>query len=761
MIRGEKLLEVRRSPTEECAPRMSATPPPLPRSSLAVTCFGHALLFAWAAAVLPWRSGTTFAISLTVLALLHSSTGVLALLKRPHWLIWSWRALSIVSLLVFALMGGALAAGAIYVGKLYLKLGPPVATVLVAAFVLTSLLTLPVAVWGARHTWPRKARSLRSVGAGLSALVALLVFTLPLASSAARATPVSGADARIGSDIAELLDQHLQRSPISGDRTVGGVGPVKCKYPLDSGRLTIFVAHTWQRSPKAKCLQASHPADLRAQLKRLLRKRARPGSVVVVDVVRAVKPLSNSVPLVDALDVRPGLDGVCEDGRCLPAWKLTLSDVFSENRPLPAVPEVSYGFSADRVRDLLGSPEETRGRGLEGMVRIETETLTVDDTGVHRLVRTRPTPPALSKFAVESAVEAAQSYIVAAQERDGTFRYSLDPESGKEDRATLNLPRQAGTTYALCELDPGKRVRRTVQRALGAFEPTERRFGDISALQDAGIYGLGKSALPLLAMLRCREQVGPENDRLIGQLTRLMLRLQRENGSFYPELDVKTARGKGDHEILYAAGQAVLSLVLVEQQLGDLKGSQAEPLPSAEALKRAIDSAMGFYGGPYWPRPLRDFFFFEEGWHCLAARHALTSHRNDAYEQLCMDYVASRLRYVTRAAETSEPNFVGGYGLGDLFPPRNTATSGLGEALNASISIKQKRGLPVAEDKAILADLVTFLLRAQWTSAGCYACRVPRLVVGGFSQQLAAPDVRIDYVQHAMSAIGHGGRLLF
>jgi hypothetical protein len=53
------------------------------------------------------------------------------------------------------------------------------------------------------------------------------------------------------------------------------------------------------------------------------------------------------------------------------------------------------------------------------------------------------------------------------------------------------------------------------------------------------------------------------------------------------------------------------------------------------------------------------------------------------------------------------------------------------------------------------------LLRAQWSEASCYACKQPSAVVGGFSQQLASPGIRIDYVQHAMSAIGHGGALLF
>jgi hypothetical protein len=239
--------------------------------------------------------------------------------------------------------------------------------------------------------------------------------------------------------------------------------------------------------------------------------------------------------------------------------------------------------------------------------------------------------------------------------------------------------------------------------------------------------------------------------------------LQRENGSFFPAFDAEARRGRGEHEILYAAGQAVLSLVLLEQQLDSLKGSAAEPLPSRDRLKGALDRAMAFYGGPYWAKPLRDFYFFEEGWHCLAARHALSSHRNDGYEQLCIDYVASRQRSVASARDTSEPNFVGGLGFGaaDLFPPRNTATAGMGEALDAAIAIKLKRGMNVDADKAVLRDLLGFLLRAQWSEAGCYACKRPETIVGGFSQQLASPSIRIDYVQHAMSAIGQGGKLLF
>lgn len=738
------------------------SPPPLPRISLAATCLGHAVVFGLAAAFLPWRPGTTFAVIFAVLTALHVATGVLALLKKPEWLVLAWRALSVASALTFVIVGWSLAAAAIYVSKLYLSLGPPVASGIAATGVLLALLTVPMAIWGARYTWPSRLRSAKRVAASAGVVAGIFVLTLPLAGSAALGEPVRLVDARFSSQIRDDLEQYSQQEAVSAARSVAGVEAAECKKPIDGERVTVLVAFAaLAGGTRSVCLQSTDAGEVRRKLSRVLARWARPGSTVVVDLVRAAKPLTPRFPLLDVLEVRPGIDGVCEDRRCLPPWQLTLSNAFAENHPLPSIPDVSYGFSAELVRRALGSKPEQSGQGIDGLVRIETETLSVDRSGVHRLVRTRSTPPSLSAAGVEQVVRAAQRYIETAQEPDGTFRYSLDPVTGKEDKATLNLPRQAGTTYALCELGQGPQLRGTVQRALGAFAPTEHRFGELSALNDGTGFGLGKSALPLLSMLRCRGLAGSDNDRLIGQLSRLMLKLQRDNGSFSPAFDPQQRRGVGEHEQLYAAGQAVLGLVLLEQQLAELKGGAAEPLPERAVLKQTIDRAMAFYGGPYWPRPMRDFFFFEEGWHCLAARHALSSHRNDAYERFCIDYVASRLRFVTRAEDTSEPNFVGGYGVSDLFPPRNTATAGLGEALNAAIAIKQKRGEDVAGDKAVLRDLVSFLQRAQWTEASCYACRKPQLVVGGFSQMLAAPDIRIDYVQHAMSAVGQGGKLLF
>lgn len=731
-----------------------------PRLGLALTCLAHAAIFAWAASSLPWRSGTAFSVVLAVLTLLHVATAAAVLLRRAPILLWAFRALSIASALAFVGFTWSVIAAALYVSKLYVRLGPPIAGGLLVVGLLLALLTLPIAIWGGRETWHIAGRARRRVGAGALLLIVLAILSLPLASSAARGETVAHIDSELLADVSELLERHVHTAQAGRRVTVAGAGPAECSQPITANEPMLLIAYVGSGGKAvSECLQGSSTSRLRIKLRSALRK-AEPGSTVVVDLVRSIKPLKRTFPLLDALEVRPGIDGVCEGARCLSAWQLTLSDSFAENQPIPSIPDATYGFSAEAVRKALRSKQRGRDLGIDGFVRFESDSFVADERGVHRLSRTRTTPPALSKISAAEAVAAAQRYIVEAQEKDGSFRYALDPTTGRADEATMNLPRQAGTTYALCELGQGIRVKRTIKRALGAFEPTETSFGAFSALSNDGGYGLGRSALPLLAMLRCRELAGSSNDRLIGQLSRLMLRLQRENGSFYPELDATTKRGSGQHEVLYAAGQAVLALVLLEQQHDELKGSAAEPLPDRAVLKAAIDRAMAFYGGPYWPTPLRNFFFFEEGWHCLAARTALSSHRNDAYEKLCIDYVDSRTRFILRQDDTSEPHFVGGYGMSDLFPPRNTATAGVGEALNAAIAIKQKRGMPVDADKAVLRDLITFLLRAQWSQTGCYACRDPEQVAGGFSQQLASPSIRIDYVQHAMAAIGHGSKLL-
>jgi len=310
----------------------------------------------------------------------------------------------------------------------------------------------------------------------------------------------------------------------------------------------------------------------------------------------------------------------------------------------------------------------------------------------------------------------------------------------------------------LCELGQPKRVRAAIARGLSAFEPYLRTLGDLSALTSdpaAPVARLGESALPLVSMLACAGTRRPLVSAAVG-LSRLLLRLQREDGGFAPGLDLSSGELSPGPEPLYAPGQAVLALVLLEQRL---RASPVPGLPPLERVHDAVERAMQYFADSYWQHPLRDFFFIEENWHCLAARAALGVHRHGGYEQFCLDYVRFKARLILDADDGVDPDFDGGFGFGTLVPPHNTGAAGFGEALAAALPIRAARGEATAADGELLRRVMRFLLRQQWSQQNCFACATPA-VIGGMSEHTHSAVTRIDFAQHAWAALGHGRRAL-
>ena len=107
-----------------------------------------------------------------------------------------------------------------------------------------------------------------------------------------------------------------------------------------------------------------------------------------------------------------------------------------------------------------------------------------------------------------------------------------------------------------------------------------------------------------------------------------------------------------------------------------------------------------------------------------------------------------------------DPDFIGGYGFGNFLIPHSSGSATFGEASAAALAIMDARGEPrgIVQERLELA--LGFLVHHQWSEAACFACSADHPVAGGFSEHMASPTIRIDYVQHAMGAMGHGGRVL-
>jgi len=795
--------------------------PTLPRWSLVLVAGLHALIFAWAGAKLPWSDWSGFAVVCWLLALAHLATAAAAAGKLPVlptiWRVASVFALLVLGYLSWELVSAATYLGALY-GELGEGIGVALLGVigLLALFTLPLAAWGLGATW--RPDYATRALAVGGVVlvagtlGGLGQRAQARAEQLPMIpASHELELALHEARAELIPEFAALPAVSTKPKPTSKRKrkakrllvpSLLTTEPVACvpdpKASVATAVVTYLAPLAEGRAPAegmaaaapvSRCVQAP-PAELARAIIEQVASEAMHGPVKI-DVLVALAPLRTRTPILDMLALRPGLDGICDADHCLMPWQLIATDQFVANEPLPWIPDFRFGVSPVALRDALGFdvPSEVRqwdreqrnARRLarlqatgeatakpddadawlafEELARLETLSYVFNHDGaLVPLIRGHERDLVLSRERLERAKDLAEQHIARAVQDDGRFRYTLDPFTGKQRSASWNLPRQAGTTLVMCELGRDEtRTRAVATRSLDFMAKHGRSIGDLIALtrsSKAKRAGLGSTALPAIAFFSCRDRVGPKHDQTLAGIAHFLLAMQREDGSFYPELELETGRPIDGPEPMYAGGQAIFALSLAE------KLALAEPelgLPDAGRLHAAVERAMAYYTGPYWDTFVRDFFWLEENWHCLAARASLEHHRNQAYEQFCVDYMAYKSRVVLDERSRVAPEFRGGYSVGNILTPVNTPAAGFGEGMAAAMAIKQARGEDLTADRARMRLALEFLVRQQWHEHTCFACAPHRTVVGGFSESMSAPEIRIDYTQHAWAALGHGG----
>lgn len=659
----------------------------------------------------------------------------------------------------------------VYLAALHQHLGAGLAAAFAALWVLVLSLVMPLGVWAALPALRRAAASGRH---GVALLIVVLAAGLVWVATShllAGTNPSASSEERIADAELELALSslsHLGRRLSAGTERQPSLltsERVSCPKPPNEQPVTVVATFVDRDSrPVSACFQARDlPATL-LELSAALLDRARRGPVAL-EVVSGWQSLPRRHAWLDILKLRPGLDGVCHDGSCLMPWQLLAHGFFSTHRPLRFIPDLQFGASPRRLREALGaSPEDNVG----GLVRVTTRSYVLDlsddaasaPASLTPLVRMRRREVPLTQLELEQAEGAAETHILQAQQADGKFRYTLDPMTGAADTRGFNLARQAGTTLVLCELGrTTPEVQRGIELALASFGPFARERGPVVALSSDPqnpLARLGESALPLVSLLACASRVGLSVSPHIAGLSRFILQLQREDGGFAPALDFQTGTVQSGPEPLYAAGQAIMALVLLErrQQL-----HPTDHLPTYEVVHEAVERGMEYVATRYWSHPLRDFFFLEENWHCLAARAALGVHRHRGYEDFCTDYVRFKSRLILEKEQGADADFDGGFGFGNIIPPHNTGAAGLGEALAAAIALHRAQDQRDTTEELNLGRVMRFLLRQQWSRENCFACATPE-VLGGMSEHTHSMLTRIDFVQHAWAALGHGRRVL-
>jgi hypothetical protein len=655
--------------------------------------------------------------------------------------------------------------GVAYLAGLHGHLGSGVFPALLALWTIAASLTVAPALWAA---WPlaRSALVRRVLSIAVPLALAIAVGLVAHSHSLARPTATAAGERELDEMMLRAalspLVQLAPRLPLPPGRTppLATVAPAKCGMSPELTPVTLVATFVERRRrlPQTRCFQGAELGSVVGELKKALLRGALRGPLEL-ELLSGWQRLSNRHPWLAGFALRPGLDGVCHEASCALPWQLLFDGAFSTYRPLRFIPDLQFGVAPDALRQRLAAPP---GPGVAGLTRVTTRSFALDlaaaDPELTPLSRMRRRDVAVNEQTLARAERDAEAYVLGAQLPDGRFRYTLDPMTGEADARGFNLARQAGTTLVLCELGSPE-SRSAVQRSLAAYEPFARERDDLRALttDPASPHArLGESALPLVSMLACAQSDPASLHPLVAGLSRFVLRLQRADGSFAPALDLNDSRVLPGPEPLYAAGQAVMALVLLERR------QQIHPtaaLPGFDEVHAAVERAMQYVANEYWTHPLRDFFFLEENWHCLAARAALGVHRHAGYEKFCTDYVRFKSRLILSEQDGVDPDFDGGFGFGNLVPPHNTGAAGFGEALGAAIALLEAADQPAAAEQRLLVRVLAFLLRQQWSRENCFACATP-LVEGGMSEHTHSALTRIDFAQHAWAALGHGRRAL-
>ncbi|MEE9385867.1 MAG: hypothetical protein V3V08_20850 [Nannocystaceae bacterium] len=765
------------------ASRKGTTPPDVPRLGLGILTALHAPVFILIGMAAPWRTWSGFTMVCFVIASLHLAVFICCVADWRVAARRSWRILSLASLLAFSWTIGSIVSAGLYLIDLYGGVGQGMALAAGAAASLPILLTLPIALWGLGRVGTGLPWRAMGLGGRTTAPIGLLAAALATTgcwfASTARAYDMLPPQLS-----AEGLARDLQSHIRAGQRESVGqhdpdLSPVECDAPLTpraaAGDAFVFLfsrSRTEEAGTKAPAVRGLcrrlDARDLAATIGEALRSLPATGPVKI-DIVRRIRPVRPllGIPILDPLRLRPGRDGVCLGARCLTPWQLLARNSFARAQPLRLIPDLRIGVALSELRDLLSAPENDRRRhgpntdptSSQTLTAMETISLLVQDGRVVELHGLFPQAAPLRLEALSRAARSAEHHIVRAADARGKFRYTRHPFRNTKAGQRFSLARQAGTTLVLCELGRSELAETTIRQSLDFMRAFERTVDGHSQLsrRKKGKAALGDSALPLIAYLRCRGRTGEKHDPLMGRLVSRLLAAQRESGRFHSEIDLSTGAAIHGPDTLYAAGQAVYALLLVEQALA------TAPIPNwppPDQIRDAVSSAMGYYAGPYWDHAWEPFFYSEENWHCLAAASAVDFHRDPHYERFCLNYIEYQSRFILDRRSGVLPQYRGGHGFSNLMAPHNTPTASIVEGLVAAVAIKKARGESPQTELEKIAHTLRFLVNQQWRDEICFACVDPSAIRGAFSQSMHLPNSRIDYTQHAWAAIGHGARAL-
>ena len=355
-----------------------------------------------------------------------------------------------------------------------------------------------------------------------------------------------------------------------------------------------------------------------------------------------------------------------------------------------------------------------------------------------------PTRPRLAH-----AIRLSGDYLGRACDSSGRFAYRVNTVSGGLT-SSYNIVRHAGAMYSLSLLDRLRpdpeavgamiRAARFMQASYIGLDPGSDRLvvwsRPLPAKSDADLGAAGLGLVALVGVDQARPGMIPLSE--LRSLGRFVLFLQKADGSFYSKYG---ANGElvADWQSLYYPGEAALGLIALYEMDPSPHWIRAAGRALAYLAKSREKAAV--LPPDHWAMiATAKFLRYYDRSSCPASREELVRHAARICESFLREEITSSV----------DARLVGGFEADG----RTTPTATRLEGMLAALEFLPRDSLRSRVEAAVGPGIV-FLLRAQITS-GPYAGGVPGTVLKPesvvFKANRQASEVRIDYVQHALSA---------
>lgn len=336
------------------------------------------------------------------------------------------------------------------------------------------------------------------------------------------------------------------------------------------------------------------------------------------------------------------------------------------------------------------------------------------------------------------AARAGGDYLIRAQKSDGSFHYEYDPVDESVSERDYNILRHAGAAIALFQLYEATREANYLKAARRAVGYLRNRFhwareaDAVYVLDDDGKAKLGANGLALVA-LAMQIRLDPKSaDRAsAGRLANLILRMQGRDGAFASYYGIT---GEPEDRVsLYYPGEAMLGLIELYRSTGDQR--------LVEAARRGADYLI--------ESQKRMAALPPDAWLMQALAGLFAVRRDPPYVAHALNLAGAMIAAQYRVSDA--PSYAGGYRPG---VPGATPAAARAEGLLAALRLARATGDGRATRIAEALKLgARFQLTQQFGADNSYMIANPERAAGGFRESLTSTRIRIDYVQHNISAL--------